>query len=591
MSRKPDPFPPGKDASLQQTIDVALSHAEQLGVSLDFTAWNNPLPNCWSVHLAVNGIPQIYTNGKGISREAAKASALGEFFERLATGFFFSDYCLSAGQKGVDARYFFDPREEAYHHPGEDDAAIGRPTELLSPQLWQLYDPARELQVKDLLDFNFDQPDRGILSLPFTDVSSQQKVHFPISLLNTLYVSNGMAAGNSRPEANSQALSEIFERHVKRLVIGKGISLPEIPQEILEQYPHLMEMIVTLKAHGFLVMVKDASLGGKFPVACVLCFDQDTHSVMTSFGCNCRLQIAIERALTELLQGRSIENLSHTRPPIVALEHSSNSFNFEDHFINSEGLIPWSMLRDRPAYPFTPWDFKGTTAKEWQYLVSLAQDQGYRVFAIDYIHCGLFAARLVVPGMSEIYAIDELLYNNHNRGAELRRLFAGMNHGNDSSLQSFQDRLIDLGFANERRVAELIGILQDPGTTAETLNVGELRAFLALACNELDEAGRHLDWCATAGIPGGERGKFLKLLSLLLEFSRNAEDPHAYRSILKQLHGLREVETAQQVIRGTSRLPGIDPVAMSAGNSSRHLRLTELYASICRRKEVTYEEC
>ena len=50
--------------------------------------------NIWSVHVSDRDCPQLFTNGKGASKLAALASALGEFFERLSCNYFWSHYFL-----------------------------------------------------------------------------------------------------------------------------------------------------------------------------------------------------------------------------------------------------------------------------------------------------------------------------------------------------------------------------------------------------------------------------------------------------------------------------------------------------------------
>src|SRR5699024_10449302 len=111
-----------------------------------------------------------------------------------------------------------------------------------------------------------------------------ETVYFPVNLIGNLYVSNGMAAGNTAYEARVQALSEIFERYVKNKVIAEAISLPEIPAEVLNRYPHLIEAIQTLEQQGFPIYCYDASLGGQYPVICVVLFNPQNSTCYASFG-------------------------------------------------------------------------------------------------------------------------------------------------------------------------------------------------------------------------------------------------------------------------------------------------------------------
>ena len=80
-------------------------------------------------------------------------------------------------------------------------------------------------------------------------------------------------------------LSEIFERAVKKQIIEEEIALPDVPAEVLARYPHLVEGIQALEAQGFPVLVKDASLGGQFPVACVTLMNPRTGGCICFIWC------------------------------------------------------------------------------------------------------------------------------------------------------------------------------------------------------------------------------------------------------------------------------------------------------------------
>ncbi len=94
-----------------------------------------------------------------------------------------------------------------------------------------------------LVDTNSGNFERGICALPYTRVSDNKTYYIPMNIVGNLYVSNGMSAGNTKTEARVQALSEIFERSIKNKILAEGITLPEIPQEILNRYPQVVEAI------------------------------------------------------------------------------------------------------------------------------------------------------------------------------------------------------------------------------------------------------------------------------------------------------------------------------------------------------------
>ena len=81
-------FIPGKDAALEESIEKFQQKLTALGFHIEEASWLNPVPNVWSVHIRDKDCPQCFSNGKGASKKAALASALGEYFERLSTNYF-----------------------------------------------------------------------------------------------------------------------------------------------------------------------------------------------------------------------------------------------------------------------------------------------------------------------------------------------------------------------------------------------------------------------------------------------------------------------------------------------------------------------
>ena len=69
--------PPGKDAPLSETIARGTRLLAEMNLDASPVSWLNPAPHCWSVHFQVEGCPPLASNGKGTSREACLAGALG----------------------------------------------------------------------------------------------------------------------------------------------------------------------------------------------------------------------------------------------------------------------------------------------------------------------------------------------------------------------------------------------------------------------------------------------------------------------------------------------------------------------------------
>jgi len=132
-------FVAGKDAPLEDTISKINLLLKQQGFEIEELSWMNPLPDLWSVTIRDKNQPYLFSNGKGTSKNTALASALGEFVERLATGFFFSEYYL--GEKEI-----YQPEEKFFPLESKD---------FLSKKLWDFYDPDGDNW------HNFTPDDRG----------------------------------------------------------------------------------------------------------------------------------------------------------------------------------------------------------------------------------------------------------------------------------------------------------------------------------------------------------------------------------------------------------------------------------------------
>ncbi|MFO5701967.1 YcaO-like family protein, partial [Klebsiella pneumoniae] len=64
----------------------------------------------------------------------------------------------------------------------------------------------------------------------------------------------------------------------------------------------------------YLIFADDGSLGGKYPVICVVLFNPANGTCFASFGAHPDFGVALERTVTELLQGRSLEVLDVFSP-------------------------------------------------------------------------------------------------------------------------------------------------------------------------------------------------------------------------------------------------------------------------------------
>ncbi|WP_294909984.1 30S ribosomal protein S12 methylthiotransferase accessory factor YcaO [uncultured Gilliamella sp.] len=577
-------FIPGKDAALEDSINYFQQQLDKYDLAVKEASWLNPVPNVWSVHIQNTKCPLCFANGKGASKKAALASALGEYFERLSTNYFFSDFYL--GNKVANGEFVHYPSEKWFAIP--DDNSL--PKGLLSQKLLNFYDPDHELKATDLVDLQSSNAERGICALPFVQQSDGKTIYVPVNLIANLYASNGMSAGNTPNEARVQALSEIFERYTKNKIIAEAISLPLISETVINRYPTVLAAIETLEKEGFPIYCFDASLGGEFPVICVVLFNPQNGTCYASFGAHPNFGVALERTVTELLQGRSLNDLDVFSPPSFDNDDVADLSNLETHFIDSSGLISWDLFNQKSDYEFVDWDFSGTTEQEFANLMAIFDRYQIEVLIMDYQHLGVYACRILAVGMSEIYPPEDLLIANNNMVIHLRDLILSLPYQKRTNKQLLDiiELFDDEGLDDFARVRELLGIATGKDNAWLTLRIGELKAMLALAAQDLPQAKLWIDWTIemNESIFSSERNHAYRCLQTLVNFiiERGANQFDNYQSAFSKMYGNSCVTemwlyaTAKKQFFGLTDLDHSDVDSDSLLNQfTMHKKLLEVY--------------
>jgi ribosomal protein S12 methylthiotransferase accessory factor len=569
----------GKDLPLEQTIANMSGILARLGMKIEIASWRNIVPNVWSLHIRDAHSPMCFTNGKGATKESALASALGEFIERLNCNFFYNDQFW--GEDIANAEFVLYPNER-WFKPGAKDAL---PTEILDEYCLKIYNRDGELLGSHLYDTNSGNTQRGICSLPFVRQSDGETVYFPSNLIENLYLSNGMSAGNTLAEAQVQCLSEIFERAVKREILEGEIALPDVPQDVIAKYPGILAGIQGLEAQGFPVLVKDASLGGEFPVMCVTLMNPRTGGVFASFGAHPSLEVALERSLTELLQGRSFEGLNDLPQPTFEGQAVIEPNNFVEHFIDSSGVVSWRFFSARADYEFVEWDFSGqgedSNADEAATLFGILEDMGKEVYMAVYDDLGATACRILVPDYSEIYPVDDLIWDNTNKALQFRADILNLHNLSKVGLRTLAKGLEDSELDDYTDITTLIGIEFDDNTAWGQLTILELRLQIYLALQKYDQAKDLVEAFLQYNDNTVERGLFYQAVNVVLETALDEDlDLADYEVNFRRMFGDERMDAAIGSVNGSVRFYGLTPTSIKLEGLDRHLRLVESYKKL-----------
>ena len=570
---------PGKDLPLEQTIANMSALLASLGIKIEIASWRNIIPNVWSLHIRDAHSPMCFTNGKGSTKESALASALGEYIERLSNNHFYAGAYW--GEDIANAAFVHYPNER-WFKPGSKDTL---PSEILDEYSLSIYNADGELRGSHLVDTNSGNAERGICSLPYVRHSDGKTVYFPSNLIENLFVSNGMSAGNTLAEAQVQCLSEIFERAVKREILEGEIALPDVPQEVLAKYPGILAGIQGLEEQGFPVLVKDASLGGVYPVICVTLMNPRTGGVFASFGAHPSLEVALERSLTELLQGRSLEGLNDLPPPTFASEAVTEPNNFVEHFIDSSGIVSWRFFSAKSDYEFVEWDFtsKGedSNIEEAKTLFGILESIGKESYIAVYDQLGATACRILVPGYSEVYPIEDLIWDNTNKALLFRNDILNLTALDNAGLEALLERLENNELDDYSDIATLIGIEFDENTTWGQLTVLELKLLIHLALQQFDEALELVGAFLQYNDNTVERRLFYQALSAVLEVV--LDDDLALEDYVlnfRRMFGDVRMDAVLGSVDGSVRFYGLAPTSMKLEGLDRHHRLIDSYRKL-----------
>jgi ribosomal protein S12 methylthiotransferase accessory factor len=566
---------PSKDASLESSIRTLQGKLEALGIHVEEKSWLNEIEGIWSVHVIDRDCTRLFTNGKGASQLAARASALGEYFERLSTNYFWTHFYL--GETIANHAFVHYPNEQWFKLDGDT-----WPAGLLTPELQKFYNPEGTAVASQLIDLNSGNKARGICAIPYTRLRDNKTVFFPVNLIGNLYVSNGMSAGNTMMEARTQALAEIFERDIKYKIIREGICLPDVPEAVINRYPRIAAGIQGLRDAGYGILVKDASLGGQYPVMNVTLLHPEDQGCFASFGAHPRFEVALERALTELLQGRALGSLKGFVAPGFDMEEIADSQNLEIHFVDSSGVISWDFLRSTPDYSFVDWNFGTTTEEDYNWCINTIHNSGHDMYIADFTHLGVYACRIFVPGMSEIYPVEELEWENNTVGNLVRPFVLKLQDlTQDESVELLQT-LLDLDLADELPVTTLIGLCADAGTAWVDLRVGELKTLAALGAGATDDILDGCAWIAQFNELPAARARVYRCIANLVQITEDLEngDIAHFKTNLQLMYGAETLQQALSLYKRASQYFGLENLGANMESSKMHQQLLNAYYKV-----------
>ena len=332
-----------------------------------------------------------------------------------------------------------------------------------------------------------------------------------------------------------------------------------------------------MRAQGFGILVRDASLGGNYPVMNVTLLHPKDQGVFASFGAHPRFEIALERALTELLQGRALSSLEGFPEASFDMNEITAVANLEIHFVDSSGVISWNFLRSSPDYPFADWNFSTTTAEDYAWLCDAIHADGFDIYIADFEEQGAYSCRILVPGMSEIYPVDDLEWENNSIGNLIRPALVRLNELSEAECGILLEELQTMNVSEERPLWEILGLAVPADSTWKKLRIGELKTLLALAINDQELILEGCDWLRHFNEISVDRLKVYRCIELVLQLEQQGQERQHFSHALTLLFGEQSMRLATDLLARRVRFFDLVTLGEDYEGSPMHQTLLTAY--------------
>lgn len=427
-----------KDALPEETVKRIKKILKDNNIKVKESKIININDSVFSVRVELKNIPGIGTNGKGITKEYALASAYAEFMERLQTKFLLKSNFLNKENK---KKAFYD---EIY---------------IDSNEFLKQEKIVKSNYIDELMENNSDY----CYVTPFYDVFNNSYVNLPVKIINLLTHSNGLSSGNTRKEALVQGICEIFERYCYKEILFNEYELPTIIIENIEGF-NVYEQLEHLNKLGFSYEIKDCSLNGKFPVVGIIIYDNLKKKYLFSIGADPDFNIALQRCITEILQGISAEDIE-SKMKYINNEYEDNKKLYGQEFLltnwlksysSNSGVHPKSIFSDRNKINLNMLPFYNVkdNKQALEILLNIITKNGLKIYIKDYSYLGFDTYRTYIPTLSEIDELDTLKYEIASNIEQLKQIY--FNIFETSKMMNDKIENLFLKLANSKRYRELI---------------------------------------------------------------------------------------------------------------------------------------
>ncbi len=186
-----------------------------------------------------------------------------------------------------------------------------------------------------------------------------------------------------------------------------------------------------------------------------------------------------------------------------------------------------------------------------------------------------------MPGYSEIYPVEDLVWDNTNKSLLFREDILNLHRLDDDQLEALLERLENNELDEYSDIASLIGIEFDENTDWGQLTVLELRLLINLALNEFEEAHELVGAFLQYNDNSVERKLFYQAMNVVLEVELDDEmELDDYVVNFRRMYGDARMDAVLGSVDGSVRFHGLTPTNMQLEGLDRHHRLIDSYRKL-----------
>lgn len=378
-----------KDCNPKDTIKTIRRILKENNIKIKEHKIRSIYKKFYSFRIELKGFYNIGSNGKGLTKELAKASAYAELMERIESRMLINTYFLNKENT------FKNYPDEIY----DKEKNINNNKILKS-----FFDP--DVNINDFLEnnkkYNFVSKYKNLIT--------ENTEYLPSKLINATSFSNGLCAGNNYYEAINQGICEIFERYAYQKILINELKLNTI--KIDKELP-IYKNIEYLKSKNFNIEIKDCSLD-IYPVIGVYITNLEKTKYIFTIGSDPNINIAIQRCLTEAFQGlNTIEELLLKMKPVENNYHTLSLYekklNWLKNYSSNDGIHPKEIFLSTKEIFYknlNVFSSLKTNFEIYKYLINIISSGNLSIYIKDFSHLGFNTYKVFIPSLSNIEKIS-----------------------------------------------------------------------------------------------------------------------------------------------------------------------------------------